>query len=161
MPETLWKECQAFIRPAHLSAEDVCVLLVFLCIRGLSKSKPLAEGIGVSDYSNPTLVTHALINQEYVITMNHFSADMEKLLEGIIIFSDTFNFSQFLQEESVPHHLTALDNAVKVESFKAYKCYLIAMCAAMCGLGAARTMQGSLFLDASNGRNVMLGVQRL
>lgn len=161
MSPQLWGEWQEFIRFADLSEEDVCVLLVFLCVRGLGKSKSLAKMLGFSEWSSPSTVLHELLERDFITSVQHFSPKMHDLLVSIIKIFNTFNFPQFLQAENVPYHILALDLAIEQEGEKPFRCYLVAIFAMMCGLGAARTMKGSTFMDADNGRTVMLGIKCL
>lgn len=161
MSTSLWGDWQAFVSYTDLSEETVHVLLVFLCIRGLSKSRLLAKEFYLSERASPADVLDELFERELITSCAHFNASMNGLLKSVIKINERFNLPQFLQGENLPCHIAALEECIKEEGEKPLKCYLFALVAMMCGLLATKTMKGSLFMDNSNGRTVLLGIQCL
>jgi hypothetical protein len=161
MSEALWAEWQEFVHYASLGEEMVHVLLVFLVIRGLSKSKAVARRMGLSERSPPNVILEELLEQQLLTSVNNFDDHMHSLLESVIIFHEKFILPQFLQAENLPYHVDSLKKCIASEGHRPFKCYLFALVAMMCGLLGSRSMHGSLFMDNNNGRNVLLGIRCL
>jgi hypothetical protein len=161
MSASLWQEWQRFVVFTDLSEESVHVLLAFLCIRGLGKSKFLAKQIDMSERAAPEEILKELLERGLIPSVSHFTPDMHQLLRSMITINEKFILPQFLQGENLPCHIQALEACVAIEGEVALKCYLFALVAMMCGLLANRNGKGSLFMDNSNGRTVLLGIQCL
>lgn len=159
MPESLWHEWRLFFAFCNPTQDMVHVLLVFLCIRGLSKSKILSKMLGLSEWASQSAILHRLLEHDYIPAVKTFNGEMHELLASIINFHETFNLPQFLQGENLPFHLEALDLKIQLEGETSFRCYLVALVAMMCGLAGSVTTKGSLFCDNENGRTLLLGVQ--
>merc|ERR1719253_1439401 len=109
-------------------AEDtVHVLLVFLCLRGLSKSKQLAKQLKLSERSAPGEVLQEVLDQSMAPSVGHLSKEKHDLLMSIITINEKFNLPQFLQGENLPCHIKALEECIQQEGEKPLKCYLFAL----------------------------------
>ena len=112
-------------------------------------------------WSSQRTILGELLDQGLLPSAGHLSIDACRLLQSIINIHDVFNLGQFLQAESIPHHIERLKECIDEEGEEPLRCYIVAAAAMMCGLRGTQSLKGSLFMDNLQGQRVLLGVKCL
>ena len=161
MSHDLWQEWQDFVLSNRLSKSQLHVVLVFLCIRGLSKSKIIAKKLALSEFATPGEIIQTLLQQDLIPSVRNFDRAKSELLPSIITIHMKFNLGQFLQGENTPQDILDLGKCIVKEGEGPLTCYLYGVVGTMSGLLSPKTTKGSLFLDDVNGRSLLSGIRCL
>jgi len=162
MTVEVWSDFQEFTRWTDMDSETLCCVMAFLALRGLGKSDELTR-MCPSECSGPEMTVLHIMNAapHLVPSVDALTNDMRPLLEQMFTIHATFNFFQMAQGENIPSCLWMLKATINEKGERVLKMYLFALVAIMCGLGGAKCLRGSSFMDEKNGRNVVLALHCL
>eukprot|EP00929_Paragymnodinium_shiwhaense_P012517 TRINITY_DN11978_c0_g6_i1.p1 TRINITY_DN11978_c0_g6~~TRINITY_DN11978_c0_g6_i1.p1 ORF type:complete len:1338 (+),score=322.47 TRINITY_DN11978_c0_g6_i1:161-4174(+) len=162
MTEKQWEELREFYLWTGLDQDKFCAALVFLCIRGLGKVKIFAKALPPEKRTPEDVVLNLIHTKPHMVSsIFMLTPHMQALLESCFRIHSQFNLAQMLQGENTPNELAVLQTCLMEEGWDMLKFYTVCLFGIMSALRGAETHNGSLFMDARNGPNVMMGINCL
>jgi len=162
MAKPLWDDWQNFVQWANLNKDMLHGVCVFLAIRGLGKAKAFTKILSTDDVSPENVIAHLIEEAPAMVpSVGNLTLQMQWLLKDAFELHSYFNLAQMLQAENTPAQVLKLQQYLVGRSDNLLQFYLVGVVGVMCGLRGVESANGSLFMDRTNGRNVLAGIRCL
>merc|ERR1712087_309401 len=96
-----------------------------------------------------------------VPSIMNLELEMQELIINALETHSAFNLAQMLQGENTPCQVKALQAIVRDQGEDHLKFYLFGVVGVMSALMATTNTDGSVFMNETNGKNVLLGIKCL
>eukprot|EP00930_Biecheleria_cincta_P033052 TRINITY_DN2289_c0_g4_i1.p1 TRINITY_DN2289_c0_g4~~TRINITY_DN2289_c0_g4_i1.p1 ORF type:complete len:972 (-),score=134.75 TRINITY_DN2289_c0_g4_i1:90-2570(-) len=161
LSKTTWDELQEFVRGVNLTQDQIHAVLVYLAIRGLCKSKDYCLMCRPSSRRSPEeSLAYAMEHLgDTIPSLAFLTRQSRSLLEGIVGILCTFNFAQLLQGENNPQSMALVKGVLQSKVPELLNVYIFSQVCMMCGVTGEASMHGSLFLNETNAKTLLLAIQ--